>query len=138
MNAHEIAQLLRDRQRPFSPKEVQRVLLELGLEGEVDIEALTQEVLEEERKWTMEVLASLWDVLKIPPPPGVEEDLRQGGRVQVSYAAPKDEGEGHLWVVSGALLGADGGGAPGPSEPRTPFGNVIWCRTRSPALGTGL
>jgi hypothetical protein len=99
MNAHEIAQLLRDRQRPFSPKEVQRVVLELGLEGEVDIEALTREVLEEGRKWTMGVLAGLWDVLKVPPPPGVEEELRQGGRVQVSYAAPEDGEEGYLWVV---------------------------------------
>jgi hypothetical protein len=42
MNVHEIAQLLRDRQLPFSPKEIQKVVLELGLEGEVDLEALAQ------------------------------------------------------------------------------------------------
>jgi hypothetical protein len=100
MNAHEIAQLLRDRQRPFTAKEVQRVLLELGLEKEVDVEGLAQEVAEEGRKWTMGVLASLWEVLKILPPPGVEEDLRQGGRVQVSYVDPEDEEEGYLWVVA--------------------------------------
>jgi hypothetical protein len=100
MNAHEIAQLLRDRQRPFNPKEVQRVVLELGLEGEVDVEVLAREVVEEGCKWTMGVLAGLWEVLKILPPPGVDEDLRQGGRLQISYVAPEDEGEeGYLWVA---------------------------------------
>jgi hypothetical protein len=100
MNAHEIAQLLRDHQRPFSPKEVHRALQELGLEGGGDVEALTREVLNEGRKWTMGVLAGLWEVLKIPPPPGVEEDLKQGGRVQVSYAFPQDDKEeAYLWVA---------------------------------------
>jgi hypothetical protein len=101
MNAHEIAQLLRDRQRPFTPKEVQKVVLELGLEKEVDVEALAQEVAEEGRKWTMRVLAGLWEVLKVPPPPGVEEDLRQGGRLQVSHVALEEgeEGEEYLWVA---------------------------------------
>jgi len=100
MNVHEMARFLRDRGRSFNPKEVQRAVLELGLEKEVDVEALTREVLEEGYKWTMGVLAGLWEVLKIPPPPGVEEDLKQGGRVHVSCIAPEDEEQGYLWVVS--------------------------------------
>ncbi len=100
MNAHEMARFLRDRQRPFTPREVQKAVLELGLEGEADVEALAREVAEEGYKWTMGVLVPLWEVLEIPPPPGVEEDLRQGGRVQISYAVPEDKGEeGYLWVV---------------------------------------
>jgi hypothetical protein len=100
MNVHEMTRFLRDRGRSFNPKEVQRAVLELGLEKEVDVEALTQEVLEEGYKWTMGVLAGLWEVLKIPPPPGVEEDLKQGGRVHVSCIAPEDEDQGYLWVVA--------------------------------------
>jgi hypothetical protein len=111
MNAHEIAQLLRDRQRPFNPKEVQRVVLELGLEKEVDVGVLAQEVVEEGRKWVMEILAGLWEVLKILPPPGVEEDLRQGGRVQISYVVPEDEEEeAYLWAaVTNPKRRPDGG-----------------------------
>jgi hypothetical protein len=111
MNACEIAQLLRDRQRHFSPKEVQRVVQELGLEEKVDVEALAHEVVEEGRKWTMGVLAGLWEVLKVPPPPEVEEALRQGGRVQISYAVPEgDEKEAYLWVaVTNPKKRPDGG-----------------------------
>jgi hypothetical protein len=95
-----MVKLLRDRQRPFTPREVQKAVLELGLEGEADVEALAREVAEEGYKWTMGVLVPLWEVLEIPSPPGVEEDLRQGGRVQISYAVPEDKGEeGYLWVV---------------------------------------
>jgi hypothetical protein len=101
VDAHEIVQFLRDRQRPFTPNEVQKAILELDPEGKADVETLTQEVTEEGLKWTMGVLAGLWEVLQVSPPPEVEEDLRQEGKVQSTYMLSEEEGREkvHLWVL---------------------------------------
>lgn len=73
-----MAQFLRDRQRPFTPDEIEKAILELDPEGKADVERLTRGVAEEGLRWTMGVLAGLWELLKVSPPPQVEEDLRQG------------------------------------------------------------
>jgi len=76
--------------------------LELDSEGKADVRTLTQEVTEESLRWTMGVLAGLWEVLKAPPPPGVEGGLRQRGKVRVSYASSKERKreKGYLWVLA--------------------------------------
>ena len=102
MKAHDIAQFLREHQRPFTPDEIEKAILELDPEGKADVRTFTHEVTEEGLRWTMGVLTGLWEVLKAPFLAGVEEDLRQGGKVQVSYV-PSKEGErekGYLWILA--------------------------------------
>jgi hypothetical protein len=101
VDAYEIVQFLRDRQRPFTPNEIWKAISELDPEGKADVGELTQEVTEEGLRWTMTVLTGLWEVLKAPSPPGVEEYLREGGKVQVTYVSSKEEEreKEYLWVM---------------------------------------
>jgi hypothetical protein len=53
----------------------------------------------------MGVLAGLWEVLQVSPPPEVEEDLRQEGKVRVTYMRTKEEEreKALLWVLVSTL-----------------------------------
>ncbi len=83
--AKEIAKLLREELRPFTPEEIKGAIRERGLGGEAEADALVQEVYEEGVKWTAEVLESFWDELLYALPldgvTGVGGEWKSGGPV---------------------------------------------------------
>jgi hypothetical protein len=81
--AKEIAALLREELRPFTPTEIRAAIRERGLNPEAKVDALVQEVYEEGVKWTAEALESFWEELLLASSlgegTGVGGEWRPGG-----------------------------------------------------------
>ncbi len=81
--AKEIAKLLREELRPFTPEEIKAAIRECGLGSKAEADTLAQEVYEEGVKWTAEVLESFWDELlyasSLGEATGVGSEWKPGG-----------------------------------------------------------
>jgi hypothetical protein len=78
-------QLLEEEPSPFTPERIAEALRKRGLEVGEDTRAFAERVLREGARHTAKLLEGLWEVLEVPPPPEVEEALREGHRVEVHY-----------------------------------------------------
>jgi hypothetical protein len=61
--AQEIARLLREELRPFTPAEIKVAIRKRGFRAEPEVDTLAREVYEEGARWTAEVLESFWGEL---------------------------------------------------------------------------
>jgi len=69
-----------------------------------DTRAFAERVLREGARCTAKVLERLWGTPEVPPPPEVEETLREGHRVKIHYywhTRARGEGQGVLVWLGG-------------------------------------
>jgi hypothetical protein len=75
---------LEEERFPSTPQGIEEAVRKRGLEVE-NPRAFAERVLREGARHTAKLLEGLWEILEVPPPPEVEEALREGHRVEVHY-----------------------------------------------------